>query len=78
MIDHLCSVIMFNSEFQAGKYGQLTYVRVYQGVLKRSSFIFNTRTGKRVRVPRIVRMHSDVMEVNVNFNQIFPKIYFLF
>lgn len=49
--------------FKAGKYGQLTYVRVYQGCLKKGTFIFNTRTEKRVRVPRIVKMHSDVMEV---------------
>lgn len=50
---------------QAGRFGQLTYVRVYQGMLKKSDYIYNTRTGKKVRVQRLVRMHSDNMEVSV-------------
>ena len=48
---------------QAGKYGQLTYMRIYQGMLKRGSFIVNTRTGRRVKVPRVIQMHADQMQV---------------
>jgi len=49
-------------KLEDGRYGQLTYIRLYQGTLKKGETIFNMRTGKKVKVGRIVRMHSDEME----------------
>ncbi|KAG6368769.1 hypothetical protein INS49_002983 [Diaporthe citri] len=49
-------------KLEENPYGQLTYIRVYQGQLKKGSYLFNSRTNKKVRIPRIVRMHSNDME----------------
>lgn len=49
-------------KLEENNYGQLTYIRVYQGTLRRGTYLFNSRTSKKVRIPRIVRMHSNEME----------------
>jgi elongation factor G len=49
-------------KLEEGRFGQLTYLRVYEGVIKKGDFIINVNTGKRIKVPRLVRMHSNDME----------------
>ena len=42
--------------------GKLCFVRIYSGVLKSGSYIVNTKTGKKERVGRLVRMHANHRE----------------
>ena len=49
-------------KLEESNFGQLTYIRVYQGSLKKGQNVFNAKTNKKVRIPRIVRMHSSEME----------------
>lgn len=43
-------------------FGQLTYMRIYQGCLKKGQMITNVNDGKKIKLARIVRMHADDME----------------
>ena len=44
------------------KFGQLTFLRIYQGTVTAGQLYYNQRTGKKERFSRIVRMHADQRE----------------
>ncbi len=48
-------------KLEDGRYGQLTYVRIYQGTLRKGDTVINMSNGRRMRVPRIGRIHADQM-----------------
>ncbi len=43
-------------------YGQLTFMRIYQGTVNKGQMYYNQRTGRKERFSRILRMHSDKRE----------------
>jgi elongation factor G len=49
-------------KLQETQFGQLTYMRVYQGKLSKGNFVINQSNKKSIKIPRLVRMHSDKME----------------
>jgi elongation factor G len=60
--DNSKPLVLLAFKLEDGRYGQLTYVRVYQGTLKKGDTIYNMRTGKKVKVGRLIRMHADEMQ----------------
>ena len=42
--------------------GQLTFIRVYSGVLQSGSYVYNATKGKRERIGRLLKMHANKRE----------------
>ncbi len=55
-------LVMLAFKLEVSRYGQLTYVRVYQGTLRKGDTIINIRSGKKSKVGRLIRMHANEMQ----------------
>lgn len=68
--DHIIRKISDDEKFAALAFkivsdpfvGKLTYFRVYSGVLKPGSYVFNSISGRKERIGRILRMHANHRE----------------
>ncbi len=60
--DHTKSTVALAFKLEDGQYGQLTYIRVYQGCINKGDTLINTRDGKKYKIGRLIRMHANQME----------------
>ncbi|WP_018527658.1 elongation factor G [Alkalispirochaeta alkalica] len=60
--DDTMPTISLAFKLEDGQYGQLTYIRIYQGMVKKGSELYNVRTRKKFKVGRLIRMHADHMD----------------
>ena len=54
--------VAYAFKLDEGRYGQLTFMRVYQGKLAKGDTVYRASTGKKVKIGRLVRIHADKME----------------
>lgn len=60
--DENAKTVALAFKLEDGQYGQLTYIRIYQGSVAKGAELFNTRSRKKFKVGRLIRMHASNME----------------
>lgn len=61
-IDNRLPFVGLAFKLEETQYGQLTWVRIYQGSIKKGATLTNTASGKKAKISRMVRMNADKME----------------
>jgi elongation factor G len=57
-------LVMLAFKLDETRFGQLTYMRVYQGTVRKGDTVININSDKKIKIPRLVRMHaSDMVDV---------------
>ena len=60
--DDTAKTVALAFKLEDTNYGQLTYIRVYQGTVKKGDELYNTRSKRKFKVGRLIRMHANHME----------------
>ncbi|MFV2073756.1 MAG: elongation factor G [Thermoanaerobaculales bacterium] len=60
--DPAAQTVAYAFKLDEGRFGQLTFLRIYQGTLAKGDTVLQTRTRKKIKIGRLVRMHADKME----------------
>ncbi len=60
-VDSKLPTVALAFKLEDGKYGQLTYMKIYQGKIAKGDNLINSSSKKKLKVPRLVRMHSSEM-----------------
>ena len=60
--DPTAPLVALAFKLQESRFGQLTYMRLYQGTMRRGDTFYNVDKREKVKIPRLVRMHADKLE----------------
>ncbi len=60
--DSSAQTVAYAFKLDEGRYGQLTFVRVYQGTLAKGDTVIRTSNNRKIKIGRLVRIHADKME----------------